>query len=213
MTNKMLYNDSQLSLFDDEPDVKTQSLDYITIDFETANQYGNSAISIGLVRYIDGKETDCMYELICPPTDYFVQEWIDQIHHLTYEDVKNAPKFPEVWDKKVQPFIEKTPGLPLVAHNAKFDMGVIWDACSFYHHKLPGYNYFCSLQIAKKVWPEYEKHALTFLGEKFGITYLAHEALEDSRTCGLVVALAAQKMKARTVQELLDKCKIKMERI
>ena len=33
----MLYNDSQLSLFDDEPDVKNQSLDYITIDFETEN--------------------------------------------------------------------------------------------------------------------------------------------------------------------------------
>lgn len=71
MTNKVLYEDSQLSLFDDEPDVKKQSLDYITIDFETANQYGNSAISVGLVRYIDGKEADCMYEMICPPNDYF----------------------------------------------------------------------------------------------------------------------------------------------
>ena len=49
MTNKVLYEDSQLSLFDDEPDVKNQSLDYITIDFETANQYGNSAIFIILL--------------------------------------------------------------------------------------------------------------------------------------------------------------------
>ena len=32
-------------------------LDYIAIDFETANQYKNSACSIGLVRFIDGKET------------------------------------------------------------------------------------------------------------------------------------------------------------
>ena len=202
----------QLSLFDDESEEK-KSLDYIAIDFETANQYGSSAISVGLVRYINGKETDNIYERICPPTDFFVQEWIDKVHHLTYADVKESPKFPEVWDGKIIPFIEKTPGLPLVAHNAKFDMSVIWDACNFYHHKLPGYNYFCSLQLSKKVWPELEKHALTFLGQKFGIEYLAHDALEDSRTCGLIVNLAAQKTACRTVEELLKKCGLKFERI
>ena len=202
----------QLSLFDDEPE-PAKSLAYIAIDFETANQYGSSAISVGLVRYINGKETDNIYERICPPTDYFVQEWIDKVHHLTYADVKDSPKFPDVWDGKIIPFIEKTPGLPLVAHNAKFDMSVIWDACNYYHHKLPGYNYFCSLQLSKKVWPELEKHALTFLGQKFGIEYLAHDALEDSRTCGLIVNLAAQKTACRSVDELLKKCGLKLERI
>ena len=202
----------QLSLFDEEPE-EEKSLDYIAIDFETANQYGRSAISVGLVRFINGKESDNIYERICPPSDYFVQEWIDKVHHLTYADVKDYPKFPEVWDGKIIPFIEKTPGLPLVAHNAKFDMSVIWDACNYYHHKLPGYNYFCSLQLSKKVWPEFEKHALTFLGQKFGIEYLAHDALEDSRTCGLIVNLAAQKKGCRTVEELLKKCGLKLERI
>ena len=202
----------QFSLFDDEKPAQ-ESLDYIAIDFETANQYGSSAISVGLVRFINGEESGSIYERICPPTDYFVQEWTDKIHHLTYEDVKNYPKFPEVWDQKIIPFIEKTPDLPLVAHNAKFDMSVIWDACNFYHHKLPGYNYFCSLQLSKKVWPEYERHALTFLGEKFGIKYLAHDALEDSRTCGLVVKLAAEKKGCRTVEELLKRCGLKFEKI
>ncbi len=202
----------QLSLFDEEPEGE-KSLDYIAIDFETANQYGRSAISVGLVRFINGKESDNIYERICPPSDYFVQEWIDKVHHLTYDDVKACPIFPEVWDQKIIPFIEKTPGIPLVAHNAKFDMSVIWDACGFYHHKLPGCNYFCSLQLSKKVWPELEKHALTFLGQKFGIEYLAHDALEDSRTCGLIVNLAAQKTGCRTVDELLKKCGLKLARI
>ena len=202
----------QLSLFDKEPE-EEKSLDYIAIDFETANQYGRSAISVGLVRFINGKESDNIYERICPPSDYFVQEWIDKVHHLTYDDVKACPKFPEVWDQKIIPFIEKTPGIPLVAHNAKFDMSVIWDACGFYHHKLPGYNYFCSLQLSKKVWPELEKHALTFLGQKFGIEYLAHDALEDSRTCGLIVNLAAQKTGSYTIEELLKKCGLRFEKI
>lgn len=202
----------QLSLFDEGP-AKPKGLDYITIDFETANQYGNSAISVGLVRYLDGKEADSIYELICPPTGYFVQKWIDEIHHLTYNDVKSSPKFPEVWDQKIVPFIEKTPGLPLVAHNAKFDMGVIFDSCNFFKHKKPEYEYFCSLQVARKVWPEFESHALTYLGRQFGIEYLAHDALEDSRSCGLVVQLAAKKTESPTVAELLKKCRLKLNKI
>lgn len=41
-------------------------LDYIAIDFETANTYANSACSVGLVRFIDGKEADSVYTLIRP---------------------------------------------------------------------------------------------------------------------------------------------------
>ena len=52
-----------------------------------------------------------------------------------------------------------------------------------------------------------------FIIIKFRIKYLAHEALEDSRTCGLVVNLAAQKVKARNVEELLKKCGLKMEKL
>ena len=47
-------------------------LDYIAIDFETANYYKNSACSIGLVRFIDGKETDACYSLIHPAKMYFI---------------------------------------------------------------------------------------------------------------------------------------------
>ena len=52
-----------------------------------------------------------------------------------------------------------------------------------------------------------------FIIIKFRIKYLAHEALEDSRTCGLVVNLAAQKVKAGNVEELLKKCGLKMEKL
>jgi len=209
----MADDDFQMSLFgdDEEPEQKKSSLDYITIDFETANPAGSSACSVGLVRFINGKETDSLYTLICPPSDYFVQEWTDTIHHLTYEDVKKALPFPETWNTKVAPFIAKTPELPLVAHNAKFDMSVIWDCCRHYHIPLPKHKYFCSLWVARRTWPEYEHHALTFLGEKFGINYLAHEALEDARTCGIVVAKAAEKVGARDVEELLSKLKLHME--
>jgi len=186
-------------------------LDYIAIDFETANQYKNSACSVGLVRFIDGKETDSVYSLIHPAKMYFIPEWTEEIHGLSYDDVRDKPYFPEVWDSIVRPFIDKTPDIPLVAHNGKmFDMPLIKECFEYYGMELPSIKYFDSLEIAKKTWPEFESHRLTHLGEKFGIKYLAHDALEDSRTCGQVIKLAAEKWEVHSVDTLLSCCNLKL---
>lgn len=190
------------------------NLNYIAFDFETANQYKNSACSIGLVRFIDGKETDSCYSLIHPAKMYFIPEWTEQIHHISYEDVRNKPYFPEVWDTIVKPFIDKTPGIPLVAHNGKtFDVPVIRGCCEYFGMETPKLSFFDSLLIARKTWPEMESHKLTELGKHFEINYLAHDALEDSRTCGLIISKAAEKWDVNSIDELLQKCQLQMEQI
>lgn len=190
------------------------NMNYIAFDFETANQYKNSACSIGLVRFIDGKETDSCYSLIHPAKMYFIPEWTEEIHHISYEDVRNKPYFPEVWDTIVKPFIEKTPGVPLVAHNGKmFDIPVIKNCCEYFGMEQPALSYFDSLLIARKTWPEMESHKLTELGKYFEINYLAHDALEDSRTCGLIISKAAEKWDVNSIDELLQKCQLQMEQI
>lgn len=182
-------------------------LDYLAIDFETANYYKNSACSVGLVRFIDGKETDSCYSLIHPAKMYFIPEWTETIHHISYDDVRNKPYFPEVWDTIVMPFINKTPDIPLVAHNGNmFDMPVIRNCCEYFGMDTPNLKYFDSLIIAKKTWPELDSHRLTALGEYFKIDYLAHDALEDSRTCGQIINNAAEKWEVNSIAELLKKC-------
>lgn len=181
-------------------------MNYIAIDFETANQNRNSACSVGLVRFVDGKEADSVYSLIKPVKMYFIPEWTRDIHQISYDDVREKPRFAEVWDTLVTPFINQTPGVPLVAHNAPFDMGVIRACCEWYEMEKPALKYFDSLRVAKKVWPHFDCHRLTALGERFGIAYNAHDALDDSRTCGKIIALAAQELGARSVEELLAMC-------
>lgn len=185
------------------------NLNYIAIDFETANYFKNSACSVGLVRFIDGKETDSCYSLIHPAKMYFIPEWTDTIHHISYDDVRDKPYFPEVWDTIVMPFINKTPNIPLVAHNGNmFDMPVIKDCCCYYGIEVPKLEYFDSLIVARKTWPKLDSHKLTKLGEYFDIEYLAHDALEDSRTCGKIINKAAKKWKVNSVKELLKNCNI-----
>ncbi len=71
-------------------------LDYIAIDFETANEYKNSACSIGLVRFINGKEKDSFYSLIHPAKMYFIPEWTEQIHHIFgIVNISSVPKHPK----------------------------------------------------------------------------------------------------------------------
>lgn len=139
---------------------------------------------------------------------YFIPEWTEQIHHISYNDVRDKPYFPEIWDTMVMPFINQTPGIPLVAHNGNmFDMPVIKDCCCYYGMEVPKLEYFDSLIVAKKTWPELDSHKLTQLGEYFGIEYLAHDALEDSRTCGQIIKFAAEKWGVNSVEELFKACK------
>jgi DNA polymerase-3 subunit epsilon len=138
---------------------------------------------------------------------YFIPEWTEDIHHISYNDVRDKPYFPEVWDTIVMPFINKTPGIPLVAHNGNmFDMPVIHECCSYFGMEVPMLEYFDSLVIARKTWPELESHKLTQLGKHFGIKYLAHDALEDSRTCGQIINFAAKKWNVESIDELLQAC-------
>lgn len=133
------------------------------------------------------------------------------MHHICYENVKDEPLFPEIWKNAVMPFIMKTPGLPLVAHNAcGFDMNVIRSCCDYYKMEYPELEYFDSLLTAKKAWPELKSRSLPILCRHFGIQYTAHHALDDARSCGLITAMAARKSCTATVQELLSKCRVKM---
>lgn len=192
----------------------TDKLDYIAIDFETANFYKNSACSVGLVRFIDGKETDSCYSLIHPAKMYFIPEWTQDIHGISYKDVKDKPYFPEVWDSMVMPFINKTPGIPLVAHNGRmFDMPLIRECCEYYGMEIPDLTHFDSLLVARKTWPEFPVHNLSSLGQFFKIDYKNHDALEDSRTCGKVIKLAADKWGSHSIVDLLNNCEIMEEKL
>ena len=186
------------------------SLDFYVIDFETANNYANSACSVGVVRFVDGKEIGRVYSLIHPAKMYFIPEWTEQIHHISYNDVRDKPYFPEVWDNIIMPFVNEKPELPFVAHNAKFDMNVIKKCCAYYGMEVPDIEYFDSLKIAQRTWKDFETHKLTYLAEHFGIIYQAHNALDDAITCGRIITMAAKEKNVTKITDLLKTCSCKL---
>jgi len=170
---------------------------FYAIDFETANNYRNSACSVGVVRFVGGKETDSVYSLIRPPKMYFDPRFID-IHNISYDDVRDKPQFPEVWQTIIEPFISQDEGdVYFVAHRASFDMSVISECCKYYGMSVPEMRSECSLQMARKAWKTFKCHKLTYLAEKFGIEYDAHNALDDARTCGKIYVMAKKKLQKK----------------
>ena len=168
-----------------------KKLNFVAFDFETGKNSRESAISLGMVKFVDGKKVDSFYSLICPPVLYIRPDFTD-IHGLTIDDVKNAPKFFELWPK-IKKFIGD---FPLVAHNSPFDKSVLEATLAWYKLETPNYQYYDTLAIAKKTWPSLENHRLTYLASHFGITYNAHNALDDADTCAKILLIAAEQEKS-----------------
>ena len=159
-------------------------MNFVTIDFETANQSPLSACSVGLARLDEsGQVLNTFYSLIKPPKgfDYFYGRNID-IHGIRPRDVKDSPDFAYIWPE-IEYFIGED---FLVAHNAQFDMNVLASLLRHFEIEIPDISYLCSLKISRKVWPQLKSHALTSLSEHFGLDYNAHNALDDAINCGKV---------------------------
>ncbi|MCQ2586339.1 MAG: 3'-5' exonuclease [Treponema sp.] len=196
-------------------------MDFVAIDFETGTQHKNSAISVGLVKYEGSERTDSFYSLIKPPVLY-IDPFNTSIHHLTIENVIDAPTFDQIFPQ-IQSFVGK---LPFVAHNAGFDMNVLKATLLHYGMQVPAYKYFDSVHLSRKIFPELESHKLTCLGDYFNIEYDAHNALADADTCAKVILHCARRLisenkikgptkdlSALTVQNFLKSASVKFKEL
>ena len=163
-------------------------MDFVAIDFETANSFPQSACSVGLVRFDgDGVIGDRFYSLIKPPARYSYFHFGNvAIHGIRSSDVSDSPEFDCLWPE-IKSFIGNS---VLVAHNASFDMRVLRSLLEYYGIENPHFGYLCSLQISRKIWPYLESHRLTFLSEYFNLEYKAHYALDDAENCGKIFVRA-----------------------
>ncbi|USK54545.1 transposase [Cytobacillus solani] len=125
-------------------------MDFITIDFEIANNHMNSACSLGMVFIQNNKIIDEKYYLIQPPTLELDQE-MSKIHGLSFDDLKNAPKFDEVWGEISHYFHNES---LFVAHNAQFDMNVLRNCLKTYSIERAKTSEYKAFQKLRRVWCE-----------------------------------------------------------
>lgn len=174
-------------------------MNFITIDFETANSNNNSACSMGLVHVKDKKIVDTKYYLLQPPNMAFDKKNIE-IHGITPEMVQDCPKFNVVWEEIKNYFSNNI----ILAHNAQFDMSILKCLQLEYDLDVPNFKYLCSIAISSIASPEVG-NSLSSKAEYFGIDMGAHHnAMDDAVTCAKIVLESIKKGKLESITSFID---------
>lgn len=174
-------------------------IDFTAIDFETANSSSASACSVGLVKVRRGRVVDRASWLIRPPAGHDgFSEWNTRIHGIVESDVAGARR----WREQLPDLVAFAEDDVMVAHNARFDMGVITGACAASEIETPMLRYLCSLRIARRTY-SLDSYRLPVAAMAAGFEDFAHhDALADSEACAAIVVHAAARHGVDTLEEL-----------
>jgi len=176
-------------------------LNFIAIDFETANNKRNSACSVGYAIVKSGQIVDTGYSLLSPQTGSdFSLTWV---HGINYIDTIGAPS----WGQFMNHFTEQQklhglPDSPLIAHNSPFDKSV-WNACHEHDNMVISNNeFYDTLKLSKAVL-QLESYKLPHVAKALGINgFNHHNAADDSIACAQIVIEISKRTKLLTVPQL-----------
>jgi DNA polymerase III subunit epsilon len=180
-------------------------MNFVALDFETANSERSSVCSLGIAVVNDGVITDQAYWLIKPKVLRF-DTYNTYIHGITMEDVINEPEFCDLWPA-IQPYLEDR---IVIAHNASFDLSVLRYILDEYNLPYPNLSYSCSWIISKKHWPDLLSHKLNFISEHIGFQFKHHNALEDALACANIVIRICKDSNSESLESLLKSLDISM---
>lgn len=147
------------------------------VDVETSGTNANFSriIEIGIIRVEKNKVIACLDTLINPQTG--IDPFIQDLTGISSHELESAPTFHEVKDD----LLEILDGSIFVAHNVRFDYGFIRN-----EFKRLDISYtckhFCTVKLARLLYPQWEKYNLDMLIKKFDINVLRrHRALDDAK--------------------------------
>ncbi|RLP84065.1 DNA polymerase III [Mycetocola lacteus] len=170
-------------------------LNFVAIDFETANFDRASACAVGLTKVVNGEIVSTDSWFISPPTGMdFTNTYL---HGIGPEHVSGAP----TWQETLVNIEHYSAGAPLVAYSP-FDKGVYNAANALTETLHAGFDFFDALAVVRKHC-QLPSHKLPLVIEHFGLpTFDHHEAGADSRACALITMRVAEERGSTTIEEL-----------
>ena len=172
-------------------------MNYIAIDFETANEKRNSPCSIGIVIVKNGHVVEKLHYLIRPKEMRFMPINIG-IHGIRPAMVANEPEFDKVWEKIKHYFNENL----VIAHNASFDISVLRKTAELYDIKLPSFDYICTMKLAKNFYKEIDNAKLNTVNDFLGYQFKHHDALYDALACSNILMNISEELNCNDIKEI-----------
>lgn len=175
-------------------------LDFVAVDFETANPDPSSVCQVGVARVLRGQivATDSWY--VVPPTgpDSFEPSF-SALHGITAETVRREGFS---WYDSVDHLHRVTRALPLVAHNVAFDRTVYRKASEAMGVPARDADWYDTVVLARRHVPA-ANHRLDSVARALGLpSFHHHEAEADAVTCAHIALTIAAQREVTSVTDL-----------
>lgn len=171
----------------------------IAIDLETT---GLSPLIDRVIEFaaikVTAKGTETLHSLIDP--NIKIPEETIQFHGIRDQDISGKPSLLEFMPN-ILSFIGD---LPIVAHNAKFDLGFIVFALHNFKMPYPSSDIYCSVKMSRQSFKEIENYKLPTVSKHFNIPLLNHHrAMDDTKACLLIFEKALERLNGKELKNAL----------
>lgn len=159
-----------------------QHLPFMALDVETANKNLNSICQIS-IAWVEENQIYGIQFPIKPPSNKFEFTYL---HGITWDMVKDARPFDEVWDSRIAPILKTN---ILGAHYANFDMKAIeasYNASGKWLDVLK-ITVRDSCLLARRYFPNLPNHKLPTVCQHLGISLNHHNSLSDAMACAEII--------------------------
>lgn len=174
-------------------------MDFVCIDFETANSSLASACSLGVVSVKNGK-IDFQKEYLINPQCVF-SDYNILIHKITPSMVEDAKTFPELWDE-IKEIID---GRIVFAHAADFDIGVLNAMIERYSLDKPDISIGCTLRISKIAFKDILPNCkLNTISRYLNVEHEHHNGLSDALVCYYIIKYVKRMYQVYDVVDLFN---------
>ncbi|MDS9470618.1 PolC-type DNA polymerase III [Sporosarcina pasteurii] len=174
---------------------------FVVFDVETTGLSAvyNTIIELAAVKIKNGEVIDT-FERFANPHEP-ISALITNLTGITDDMVKDAPDVDEV----VRDYYEWIGDAVLVAHNASFDMGFLYEA--YKKAGIPSITYpvIDTLELARFLHPELGNHRLNTLAKKYNIELTQHHrAIYDAEATGYLFIKLLEGAEAKGITHLDD---------
>lgn len=181
-------------------------MDFLALDFETATTAPDSPCELGIAIVRGGVVREVRNWLIKPPQWPCFNPWNIAVHGIRPDDVATAPRWDDIW----QEVADLLHGSTVVAHNAAFDMTVLRSTLASHGLPHPTFQYFCSVSLARRMWPGRTSYGLGPMCAFHGIPLRHHRAGNDAEATAELVLRATDRNTGHDITRFLLDAKVKV---
>lgn len=175
-------------------------LDFVAIDFETANQEHASVCQVGLVKVVDGKIVEEEDWLVIPPTGLDAFSPVNvAIHGIRPNRVR---RHGIAWQESLRRIRAIAGELPFIAHNSRFDRSVYEAATIASGLAVPVTRWEDTVALSRRHLV-LDNYKLPTVAAAVGAgAFSHHDAAADARACAQIALAIAQRKRLASVDAL-----------